>query len=226
MGKNPSRAAKHGAGEATFSSGSPWAAGCWESRATKWSLCIFQNPLFFPKPSICYVVVPLSLEMGSQARWSFGLTHYGHFRFSLQQLTLLAYCLSFAIQVGRAVPPKHPPHTLAPVNAFRRGLPLEQTCGQHLVPFALWRKPLGSACNYPGQKEEMDMWREEAAHSPSSGGASTRSTAQMSSYCSPTMINSILNTTSQTSYPQLRRGLPGAGHPPGLSAQEVNSHLL
>lgn len=109
MEKIPSRAAKHAAGEVTFSSGSPWATGCWESRATKRSLCIFQHRPFFPKPSICYVVVPPSLETGSQARWSFGLTHYGHCWFLLQQLTLLACCLSFAIQAGRAVLPQHPP---------------------------------------------------------------------------------------------------------------------
>lgn len=89
------------------------------------------------------MVVLLSSEMGSQARWSSGLAHYGHFRFSLQQLTLLACCLSFAIKVGRADPPKHPPRTLASVNVFRRGSALEQTCGQRLVPFALWRKAVG-----------------------------------------------------------------------------------
>lgn len=43
----------------------------------------------------------------------------------------------------------------------------------------------------------------------------------MSSYCSPTMTNSILNTTSQTSCPQLRGGLPTPGHTPGLSVQEL-----
>lgn len=88
------------------------------------------------------------------------------------------------------------PHALAPVNVLRRELPLEQTRGG-----SQW----GGSYTCRALREEKDVWREEAAHSHSSGGATTRRTAQMCSYCSLTMDNFIVTTTSLVSTAQ--RGL-------------------
>lgn len=103
------------------------------------------------------------------------------------------------------------PHALASVNVLRRELPPEQTRGG-----SQW----GSSCSCRALREEVDVWQEEAAHSPSSGGATITRAVQMCSYCSPTMNNFTLTTTFLLTAAQ--GGLTCSRHPPRPAAQELN----
>lgn len=169
----------------------PLTAGCWEGGVTKWSLYISR---------ILYSFLYQAPASGRPWRWDpqgdnslvwpavdISGSHYNSWQ---HQPDVSAFPSKWGELSLQSIP-----------MPWLLGLSL----GGNYPRADTWRRPVGQFLQLQNTERRDGVWWEEAAHSPSSAGATTTRTVQKCSYCSPTMKNIILTTASLVTTAQ--RGL-------------------